>query len=774
MMKLPPRLKLLVDLSVTELGHLIRAETGEAGFRRVEKLRHKMAGLRSTRPEKAYAVLRKELAGVEGASAAWRLVCARSFTLMLELMNACENAYRNHSIRQKPVELPESRPDAVIYVLTAHPTEARSPENIWIFHALQQRLTDFFDEEGDQFSPEMAADIRHLLQLAWKASVVRRKKPRVHDEAEHIFSTLLREETLRTLLQSSAPLAPIYIRSWVGGDKDGHPGVNQRTARDSLQLSRKSLLHFAEARLRETQRALEAAGRRPALRKSSAAVFGALAKVRRLAPGDGKRILHFREALRTYGETYERAVGAIHPALRELKQLVRIFPALVAPLEFRESSDLLPEAKRNPRAPIARMLALLAALSRGAEPRWYVRGMIVSMTENVEHMRLAAALVKRALGDLRIPVIPLFEQAEALDAAPEIVSAMLRDPLLRRARKKFWGNYLEVMVGYSDSSKQSGVLPSRLKIAQNMHSLDRLCQQKGVTPLFFQGSGGSVDRGGGSVEEQTAWWPAGALRNYKVTIQGEMVERSMASPEITRRQLERIVASAGRWRDHAKRRYRPQPGVEPFADQVARTYREKVAQPEFLRVIEQATPYLFLDRLRIGSRPTKRATTLSVGSLRAIPWVLCWTQTRVLFPTWWGVGTAWRQSSLAERRRLARAFGRDPVFTVFVRALSYTVEKVELPVWRIYLERSGLTEAQIAQAWADLSAELSAVESMLRFLPASRATNPRRAWLMESIRLRSPMIHPLNLLQLVALRKNEPDLLRTTVTGIANGMVATG
>ena len=81
------------------------------------------------------------------------------------------------------------------------------------------------------------------------------------------------------------------------------------------------------------------------------------------------------------------------------------------------------------------------------------------------------------------------------------------------------------MLGYSDSSKESGVLRSRVQVAETMHRLDRLCQRMKVTPIFFQGSGGSTDRGGGSIEEQTSWWPSGALRNYKVTVQGEMVER---------------------------------------------------------------------------------------------------------------------------------------------------------------------------------------------------------------------------------------------------------
>jgi phosphoenolpyruvate carboxylase len=772
MQHLSPHLKSLVDQAVTLLGEVLKAETGPAAFARIEGLRQKMAGLRSVGEEKQDSILAKELMALENLSPKERQDCARAFTLMLELMNACENAYRNYSIQEHAMPAPKEKPDAVIYVLTAHPTEARSPANIWVFHSIQNCLADFFKNDFE-FSPQAKGELRHLLALAWRITVVRTRKPRVQDEAEHIFSTLLREETLRPLLQASRSLAPVFVRSWVGGDKDGHPGVNEKTFRDSLQLSRRLLLHFLTARLSEVQRSVEMIEGNPKFLKLIAGLRKDIAKMRKVGPGDGARTLGLRKRLRTFSGQYARELGSQHPSLVTIAQLLRMFPALVVPLEFRESSDLLPEAKRNRRATISRMLDALAAVARGGDPRWYVRGMIISMAASIAHVRSAAYLVQRALGGLRIPVIPLFEQAEALELGPSIVRSMLNDKKLDGARRRYWQGYLEVMVGYSDSSKQSGVLASRLKIAESMHKLDRICEARGVVPLFFQGSGGSVDRGGGSIEEQTAWWPAGALRNYKVTVQGEMVERSFASPEITWRQVQRIVASAGRWKNQKRKPYVPSSELKAFAASAASGYQNKIADPDFLRVIEAATPYLFLDRLRIGSRPTKRATTLSVGGLRAIPWVLCWTQTRVLFPTWWGIGTAWANANSATKKALRKAYGRDPVFTVYIRALGYTMAKVEMSVWRLYVMRSALAESTKQQVLENFSKELRLAQNFLKTVTQGNRDHGR-LWLHESIALRSPMIHPLNLLQLIALKKNEADLLRMTVTGIANGMVATG
>lgn len=765
------RLKQLVDQSVTILGEVIQTEMGMAGYRRIERVRKEMASLRGAAYQKKIASLRSALSRMEKLRPLERLNQAKAFTLMLELMNACENAYRNFSIREKALPLSAGRPDAVIYVLTAHPTEARAPGNIWVFHEIQKALSQAMLEKNHQFSPEVRESLRHLIALAWRVPVVRSRKPRVEDEATHIFSTLLREETLRPLLHVSHSLAPVFIRSWVGGDKDGHPGVNAKTFRASLQISRALLLKFVHARLREVQEAVDEAGLPREVSRAMTDTRQVLQSLRIVRAGDGARAARLRKSIRALGDSYARAVEAArHPALAELFQLLKMFPALAVPLELRESSDMLPAAIRSAHAPISQMLSALASISSGGDPRWYARGMIISMASSISHIHQAARLVKRALGGIRVPVIPLFEQAEALDTSPEVMRAMISDTKLSHARKKFWDGYLEVMVGYSDSSKQSGVLPSRLKIATAMHELDQIARNRRVTPLFFQGSGGSVDRGGGSIAEQTAWWPSGALKNYKVTIQGEMVERSMASSEITYRQLQRIVDSAGRWNKSAKK-YVPGTPVRAFAEAVAGKYQRSVADPAFLRMIEEATPYLFLDRLRIGSRPTKRAaTTLNVNGLRAIPWVLCWTQTRVLFPTWWGTGSAWAALDSAGKRKLKKAFGRDPVFTVFVRALAYTLAKIEMPVFHLYVERSRLSALEKEKALELLLDEEALARRFLREIGKVES----RPWLFESISLRSPMIHPLNLLQLVALEKDEPDLLRLTVTGIANGMVSTG
>ncbi len=786
----PTELRELVKWSVRMLGRVIEKEAGEPLYQFIEDLRKKMADLRDDPDAVILKKLESTFNQLKRVSPQERLVIARAYTLMLELMNACENAYRSHRLDRrfsgKQVRLPEVKKapsgHAIIYVLTSHPTEARSPQSIILFYSIQRILIRALTLQN--YQEKLEAELLHDLELAWRINIVREEAPQVSDEAEHIYSTVFKPEILSTLLKVGHEVTPFYLRTWVGGDKDGHPGVDEKVMTESLHLSRIEIVTYAKQRI---EKILSSLALLPSskLIKELEAFTEQLILLRTLKPQDGRKVNRLRKALAQLVHRYEASMGAIHPELLTLRQLFHVFPGLVVPLELRESSDVImsePDAvkkgsARKPKLAIDRMLVQLSKLSEGGDPRWYARGFIVSMTYSLKHLQVAEKKVRGAFGSARIPVIPLFEQIDALEASEEIIHGMINDRSVGAAIRDHWNGVVEMMVGYSDSSKEGGVLPSRLAIAKAMNRLDLLCEKEKVKALFFQGSGGSVDRGGGKIEDQIAWWPNSAVKVYKVTVQGEMVERSLSSPEITRGQLERIAQSATQALEKPAA-IPHSPILQKFSDEISAAYREMTTSPDFLRVVEKATPYSDLTELKIGSRPTKRANQLSVKGLRAIPWVLCWTQTRVLFPTWWGIGSAWKKLTREEKDALKVAFAQEPVFSSFVRALGFTIAKVELPVFKVYLRKSGLEKAFIARFESLFDAEFEQVLSFLEWVSGQKGGdfNPLwfQPWLGASIKLRTPMIHPLNLLQMIALEERDFKMLRYTVTGIASGMLTTG
>ena len=191
----------------------------------------------------------------------------------------------------------------------------------------------------------------------------------------------------------------------------------------------------------------------------------------------------------------------------------------------------------------------------------------------------------------------------------------------------------------------------------------------------------------------------------------------------------------------------------------------------FLNLIKKATLYPYLHELKIGSRPSKRKTLQGVQDLRAIPWVLCWTQNRALFLNWWGLGSAWEKLSPQEKKEIRKKYlTQDPFLTVFLKQLGFSLAKVELSIWSLQLKELAQNSDEF-ELW-----ENEFCKTLRAFLEITKETNLLwfRPWLGESIYLRSALIFPLNLIQIIAIKRKDKKLIRATVTGIASGMLTTG
>ncbi len=767
---LDPRLRELVRNSIALLGTVISRNAGPELYLKIEKLRKQMADLRVGSFQKKILKLESTYLELSSFSKEDQFTIAHSFSLMLELMNACENSFRTHLNEKRKIQKIETYSESIYYVLTAHPTEARSPENVEVFRQVHILLVKILDSQFDWHRDSL----QNLLELAWQLPITRQRRPQVSDEADYIYSVVLNTPILDSLLEASDQVAPLHLRSWVGGDKDGHPGVNALTMKKSLELSRRRIIQYVDGLLEKTLSNLDLCPEKIVLQKIRN-LKEKLRSLRTILESDGLKIKKLRELGQDILLTHRKIHGTLSEDLKKLSQILELFPALVIPLEFRESSEVvLLAAAGDSKLAIYKMIAQLKTISKGGDPRWYVRSFIISMASSFHHVQAGARLIRRHFKELTLPVVPLFEQNQALRDGPKVVDQMLRDSMIRKNIVKNWNGHLEVMLGYSDSAKEMGVLQSRLLISDTVRRIDRACRRHGVRPLFFHGSGGSVDRGGGSIQEQTAWLPNSTLQRYKATIQGEMVERTFSTPSILRAGIDKLANCFTEAHRPAHRQKETSKALLDFANQASHHYQETLKSPEFLEMVYRATPYKYLSFLKIGSRPTKRGKSVSLAGLRAIPWVLCWTQTRTLFPVWWGVGTAWQQLSQKQRMVIRGQFKTDPLFRSYVKVLGFTLAKVELPIWQMYLRRSGLPAARVNEISKSFQNEFLQVCEFVKEMSGERNLLWYRPWLSESIHLRTTMIHPLSLLQIITLERGDSVMMRETVAGIALGMLTTG
>lgn len=758
--KLPKELRLLVR-EVTDLwGDIIQEEAGLEVYKLVESLRKSLKKFRDKSSlSQEISALRKIQQTLEGLPVSSLEDITHSFSILLELINTCENAVRSQKIKIKaPLRKRAISGFETYLVLTAHPTESRAPEMVEVLQQVQTHIYDY-------------GKLKPLLRSLWHLRMAREQKPQVKDEAEYIYSILFRPEVLEVLFKEKN--RNVFLRTWVGGDKDGHPGVNAQVMLQSLGLSRSKIIKYLDFHFKKTKSDLEgfsALSRRDSksdIDSSLAAlelIFADLEKLDGVQKNDSLKVAALKSQMSIFEKGLSLSLRRRLPAYSKACNLIRIFPSLVVPLELRESSEVFREKPEG--TLIFEMLKTLKEISNGTDPRGYARGLIISMCQSFKDLENAWAFLELALGKAPVlPLIPLFEQAEDLRNGPEISQKWIQS----RNFKKF-----EVMLGYSDSSKEAGVLPSRLEIRSALNSFEQLSKKNpGLRLTYFHGSGGSVARGGGSLEEQTAHWPRAAFERYKVTLQGEMIQRTFSTQEIFEQYLDK-VQSLGLGKS-LKSSSKNSKVLLDFSEQISNFYRTSISDPRFLNMVEDASAYRFLEELQFGSRPSKRKKLEGISSLRAIPWILAWTQTRSLLPTWWGFGNAYSKMTVKQKAELSRlGRGQDPLFVSFLHQLGFTIAKIQPAIWHLYLEQSELSAEDKKYFFESFLLELKLTKLALKKITGKNDALWSKPWLKESILLRSPLIHPLNIAQLIAWKNGYTSLLREASVGIACGMLTTG
>ncbi len=426
---------------------------------------------------------------------------------------------------------------------------------------------------------------------------------------------------------------------------------------------------------------------------------------------------------------------------------------------------------------------------------------IVSMTSRVSDVwdvlllgsRCGLVHVSSGKVRLRFDVIPLFETYDSLLAGYELMDQLLSDPLYRRLIHSR-GDMQEVMLGYSDSVKDSGYLAANWSLFRAQEQLNKVAMRHGVKLALFHGKGGTIDRGGGmsyrSVVAQPHAAPGGRMR---ITEQGEVISVKYSHPAIAKRNIEQLVSSVldanllhpkridralvGKWQQQAAE----------LAETSRAFYRKLVySTPEFQQYFDEATPIDLIDQLRWGSRPARRQRSASVEDLRAIPWVLAWTQSRHFLPSWYGLGYAleeFEKSHSAGLALLREMFQGWPFFSVLIENAEVSLAKTDLYIARRYaaLVRSASVRERI---FGLIEEEYHRSRRAVLAIRGGSELLERQPVLRESIRLRNPYVDPLNFLQIrfleqwrSASRQASLDLtrlLQLTVGGIAFGMKSTG
>ncbi|MBX3425175.1 MAG: phosphoenolpyruvate carboxylase [Pirellulales bacterium] len=393
--------------------------------------------------------------------------------------------------------------------------------------------------------------------------------------------------------------------------------------------------------------------------------------------------------------------------------------------------------------------------------------------------------------ELRLPVAPLFETIGDLHAAPDTLRMLFSVPEYREYLAA-QGNDQMVMVGYSDSTKDGGYLAAQWALQQSQIEMQQVADEFGVSLTFFHGRGGSLGRGGGPAARSILSLPTVAFSgSLRLTEQGEVLAERYDTPEIAYRHLEQVSWSA---LVAASRRPTPPPTewstlMTQLAERSFTAYRKLVDAPAFADYYRAVTPIDEIERLPIGSRPSKRKASNRIEDLRAIPWVFSWTQCRALLPAWYGLGSA--VESVADdptAMDALRTMYRDwPFFEATISNAALALAKANMPVFRLYA-RLGSEIPGANELTAAIIAEFERSERAVVAIAGGSELLDDVPWLKRSIQVRNGYVDPLNVVQAALLDRTArrpvssadalPDesehIMNITIKGVSAGMRTTG
>ena len=797
-----------------ELGHVIKQQAGTKYYKIVEEIRQKSKKYRATKNEKYLNDIFDLLKNLKPEEI---YVITKSFTIFFYLSNIAEQVFREHFLEIKKIKIKPSNKKNLTFtpVFTAHPTESSRQSTLKKIY----KIGEIIEKNNSHDMKE----INGLIAQLWYTRDTRSSKPNPLDEVKSLiyyldilYKNVYEGITSDSDIKRSTSNFNVSFGSWVGADKDGNPFVTTKITKEALKIYSNQIINIYKEKIIELSDEFSVSTNfvdcpnelDKRIKNYSLFMKKEFDHYSSINFDEPFRIFlslvfhrldDFQSNKKGYQSFYEfledmrilqKSVGHVFGKNFHISKLdnfvnyVEQFEFHGVSLDIRQNSSVINLKKGKLYKDFIELIKLIPELQNIYGNKVF-NSIILSMTKSHVDVLNLYDLCSSNIPDKNIPTLtPLIEEIQELQTSHLIIDELLKDKKYNKFLKTFKENNQEVMLGYSDSNKDGGIIASQWNVYKAQISLFNIASENNTNINFFHGRGGTISRGGGPTYDSIMSQPKGTITSQiRYTEQGEVISDKYSTPYLA---FENLKLGSAALINSSSSNLESNLKYENIFEELSQNsyikYRNLVDNENFIEYFEKVTPVNLLSTLNIGSRPVKRSHKLnSLDNYRAIPWVFGWAQTRNTLTGWYGAGTAFE--ILIKKygiKKVRRIYETSNFFKNLISNIEMTVFKSDLKISKLYVD--GLLGEEHQDIYEDILLESKLVTKLIKQIKQNSELLNDNKVLKNTLKIRNAYLDPLSLIQVSLMKKMrkkelsqfENKALLLSINGLAAGLRNTG
>ena len=803
-----------INLLASELGNVIKDQAGVKYFRIVEDIRLNSKKYRQTNNNKYLDSIFKTLKSLKPNEI---YIIAKAFTIFFYLSNIAEQVFREHTLDNSKISIKKLTGKNLIFmpVFTAHPTESSRQSTLKKIY----KIAEIIESNNSSDMNE----INSLITQLWYTREVRSTKPNPIDEVKSLiyYLDILYKDVYQSIvddeeISSKAKNFDLKFGSWVGADKDGNPYVTTKITKQALEIYSNQILNMYKEQIVKFSEEFSIS---TDFVESPKMLTKKIDKYKKILPKEYKhykrvnydehfriflslvfhRLDNFQKNNKGYAYfddflndmlLFQSSVLEIfgkkiqYNKLDQFIDLVKKFEFHGVSLDIRQNASVVNAKSGREYSDFEALLKDIPKLQKiyGGD---VFNSIILSMTKSENDVLNLFKICNKFISKENIPAItPLIEEIEDLQNANLILKRLFAYKEYLTFLKNIKNSNQEIMLGYSDSNKDGGIISSQWNVYNAQINLFKEGIKKNINVTFFHGRGGTISRGGGPTYNSITSQPKGTISNQiRYTEQGEVISDKYSTSYLGFENIKLgSIAFINESDTKLKETIPNEKFLQELADKSIEKYKSFISNPELIHYFEVGTPVKLLSVLNIGSRPTKRTKNAkNIQNYRAIPWVFGWAQTRNTLTGWFGAGTA--LDSMIKKygiNHIRKIYKNSDFMQNLISNIEMTLAKSDLKIAKLYVD--GLLNESMLDIYDDIHKESKlALVSILKIKNIDELLDDNKI-LKNTLRIRNSYLDPLSIIQITLMQKmksNELDpieknSLLLSINGLAAGLRNTG